>query len=489
MTYLSRFTIGFALVALVALVGLVQAPVVRAEDEKPAQKTRVTATIRLAVQKKLAKAQDLSDEKQYQEAIDLLKDTMLGTSRISEFEKSRIHGFLSYIYYQTNDYENALAEQKAIVKLTEIDRRFIEEAYFAIGQLYALTNRTAEAIKVLLRLEKIKTNQRDSSLSYLISQLYYTQEKYTEGLPYIQKAFRYLKENRPEKSSTGDDLTEEQILQLTTPKEQWYHLLRAFYQQMKQYKKVYDTDLDLVYFYPNNSNLLFLAASLGLLDRNKAQLSVLELLYDRNFLDKESHLKQLASLGIVYGVPYKAAVLLEKAMQAGQVDKEKVKNLLLLARAWSEAKEDKKTIVPLRKAANLSETGKEYVLLARRYINLYQWSDAENAINLAFKKGALKDAIGARILLGQAQVELDKFDESEKTFNAALVEIKKKQKKLNRDLVKANAVKKSKRDKDKLKFIKRGLTKAKINERQVAKYLQYVDSSRQASIYLTRSSF
>lgn len=482
--------LGLALVLSMLSTVLVAPAAYAADDKKkePARKTRVTSTIRLGLQKKLAEAQKLVEEKQFQGSLDLLSKALNDTKKLSQFERFQLKNYSGYIHYQMGNYDKALTEFQAIVRFDEVDSRFVEDAYFTISQLYSLLGQTEKALEIALRLNKIKVDKNDSSLQALIANYHYQLERFKQGLPYIKRAISIVKNNKPGVSASGEELTEAEIAKLTTPRKQWYQLLHAYLQQLKKYKELLAADIEWVYFYPDNDTMVYLAHSLGAMERNKDQLSVLELLYERGHLDRQAYVLTLASLQIQHGIPYKAANMLEKAMKEDVVKGDKLENLVLLSRAWIEAKEDKKSIPPLIKASKISETGREFDMLAKRYITLYQWDKAELALKDAFKKGGLNNEISSLILLGQAQGELNKFNESIKTLAKASALVNRKLPVEVAKLKKALAVKSSRRDKTAIKRLRqdiKSLNRQLKSTRDLSTYMEnqikrmaYLDSAR-----------
>ena len=121
---------------------------------------------------------------------------------------------------------------------------------------------------------------------------------------------------------------------------------------------------------------------------------------------------------MLHEAPYKAAVLLEKGMGEGKIE-ENIRNLRLLSQAWLQAQESEKSLPPLIQAARLSKDGELDMRIAQAYINLYRYEEAVDALRTAFKKGGLKRADQANIMLGLALFETQKFDASIKAFAEA----------------------------------------------------------------------
>ena len=126
----------------------------------------------------------------------------------------------------------------------------------------------------------------------------------------------------------------------------------------------------------------------------------------------------LANLYLLHGLPYKAAVVLEKEINDNIVDANE-RTLRLLSQAWYQAREDEKAIPPLKQAAEMSEDGELYVRLAQAYINLEQWSEAATAVQRGLKIGGLKRVDTANIMLGMALFNQKRLEQARRAFASA----------------------------------------------------------------------
>ena len=116
-------------------------------------------------------------------------------------------------------------------------------------------------------------------------------------------------------------------------------------------------------------------------------------------LEKHDELLRIAQLYLFYEVPYKAALILEKELESGRI-KDEEKNWEQLANAWLSAREWKKAIPPLKKAAEMSEDGELFLRLGQTFMQEEDWKEAEKYIKYAIKKGDLENPGRAWLLLG-----------------------------------------------------------------------------------------
>ena len=202
------------------------------------------------------------------------------------------------------------------------------------------------------------------------------------------------------------------------PKENWLLLLRVIYFEMKDYDNMIDVVLELIAYYPKDTYILTLAGIYSELGDTKKQLVLTEVLYEKGLLHGSSNATNLANLYLLHGMPYKAATVLEKEIEANVV-KANERNLRLLSQAWYQAREDQKAIPPLRAAAEMSEDGDLYIRLAQSYINLEQWKSAATAAEKGLQLGGLKRDDQANIMLGMALFNQKRLQQARRAFQRA----------------------------------------------------------------------
>ena len=136
-----------------------------------------------------------------------------------------------------------------------------------------------------------------------------------------------------------------------------------------------------------------------------------------------SQLRNLASLYMSEKVPYKGALVLEKAIKDGAVEGNK-RNFEMLSQAWRLAAQIPESIEALGEAARLSEDGKNYLKKAYLHFDSAQWAETEKSIFSSLDKGLDEEFEGeAWLLLGMTRFNMRQFDkgieacEKAKTFS------------------------------------------------------------------------
>ncbi|TRY29447.1 tetratricopeptide repeat protein [Aliiglaciecola sp. M165] len=163
--------------------------------------------------------------------------------------------------------------------------------------------------------------------------------------------------------------------------------LQSFYER-KMYPQTVAVAEELVRIFPDNKQWW---SQLGffymLVEDYKKALSTFEIAYNQGFLSKKSEIKALAQLYATNDIPYKAAVIMEKYIKEGLIEKDD-KSLANLANSWHQAREYKKAAGYYAQAAQEKEDPDYY---RKQGILLHAAEDykgALNALQKALDKGA-----------------------------------------------------------------------------------------------------
>jgi tetratricopeptide (TPR) repeat protein len=176
--------------------------------------------------------------------------------------------------------------------------------------------------------------------------------------------------------------------------------------------------VELIELFPKKSYWMQLAAVYAETGRHEKALTTVELVYMQGLLDQKGEYMTLAQMYLYNQIPYEAAELLKDGLDKGVLEKD-AKTLQLLADSWLHARERERALVPLRQAAELSEDGNVYVRLGQILIDREDWAGAREALAAAIDKGELRHPGHARLLLGIANANEERWGEAERAFVAA----------------------------------------------------------------------
>lgn len=141
-------------------------------------------------------------------------------------------------------------------------------------------------------------------------------------------------------------------------------------------------------------------------------------MYLGGILQTEDELMRVVNFYNRFNVPYQAAKILEKEMNAGRINKNYEK-MELLANLYQVAREFKRAIPVIEEAAQIAPNGEMYERLGRSYSELKDWAKAEDAFTKAINKGGLKNTGLAWVLIGQSRYEREDRAGAREAFRKA----------------------------------------------------------------------
>ena len=378
----------------------VTAPDTVAQESESGQKrkTRKTPSMSEKVYNKLTEAQELIEAKDYDAGLAALS-ALAKEPKLSDYEKAQLYNYFAYTYFTLERYDDAIVSYEQVLAQPDLPEALETNSLYTLAQLYFIIENYRKAVDVINRWFAL-TEKPTENAYMLLGQGYYQLEEYKNSLAPLKKAYAMVR-------GRGD-----------VPKENLLLLLRVNYFNLNDYENMLKVLKELVEYYPKPEYWLTMAGTYSELKRLDKQMSILEMLYEAGMLQRGNQQLNLANLYMLHEAPYKAAVLLEKGMGEGKIE-ENIRNLRLLSQAWLQSQESEKSLPPLIRAARLSKDGELDMRIAQAYINLYRYEEAVEALRSAFKKGGLKRADQANIMLGLALFETQKFDASIKAFTEA----------------------------------------------------------------------
>ena len=369
-----------------------------AQQDRKEKKTKETVAMSQQVYEKLTEIQELVEAKDYASA-QVLIDEVKGRKSLSDYERAQIWNLSAYSFYLQERYADAIRAYDQVLAQPELPEALLMSTLKTKAQLQ-FTQEDYEGALTTIRLLMASIEEPSADVLMLEGQALFQLLRYDEALKPIKMAVDMYR-------SQGQ-----------IPKENWLLLLRVIYFEQKDYESMIDVVKELVRYYPKDTYILTLAGIYSELGDTKKQLALTEVLYEKQLLTSSSHITNLANLYLLHGLPYKAAVVLEKEMGEEIVDSNE-RNLRLLSQAWYQAREDEKAIPPLERAAKLSDDGSLYVRLAQAHINLENWKEAAEAVQKGIRMGGLKRSDTANIMLGMALFNQKRLEQARRAFEVA----------------------------------------------------------------------
>jgi tetratricopeptide (TPR) repeat protein len=364
----------------------------------PVQAARETVVgISEKTYKALEEAQALIEAEDWAGARLVLEE--LRARKLSSYEEAQALNLISYTWYEEGDLDAAAAHYAEALALPELPESMQITLLLSLAQISLSAEKYADAERYLRELMTLPDQEKPTHKVLLAAALM-GQDRFEEAL-------------EPLRSAVDSELAEGNV-----PRENWLSLLSSVYYEMNDFPAMRDTVEMLVTHYPRESYLMNLAALHGQLGDQARQLALVESLLDDDRLSQSSQYRLIANLLLGEEQPYQAAVILDREIASGMLEKN-VTNLELLSQAWLLASEYERAIEPLEEAAELSESGELYLRLARLHMDAYRFAEAETAAGKALEKGGLRREGHAWLLRGMAAVELKRFSEARKRFSEA----------------------------------------------------------------------
>ncbi|MFC4700390.1 tetratricopeptide repeat protein [Glaciecola siphonariae] len=352
--------------------------------------TRRTPALRSKVYEQLARAQSAADAGNVDEAISILDEVNSKADSMNSYERAMMYNFYGFIYYNEERFDETIEAFKTAIEQQPIPVSFEQTTLFSLAQLSMMQGQYDKVVGYLERWEALNDGKIPPKNYILKSQALYQNKQYTQAASYIEQAIA----NHEEAGYLPD--------------ENWLTLQRAIYFELKQPEKVKDIIVKLIRLYDEPKYWIQLAGMYGELEREEEQLATMEVAYQRGFITTASDTYNLAQLYYYHGVPYKGAKLMEDAIASGLLEAN-LRNLTFLGQSWQRAKEEKKAVPVMQRAAQMSDDGKIDAQLALLYFNLEQYDKAIASANIAIEKGNLDNPGNTHMVLGLALYNTRQF--------------------------------------------------------------------------------
>lgn len=287
------------------------------------------------------------------------------------------------IIAQANDAQGfqgkAVAALKVAYALKDLDINTKGQIGTSLAYMYFTQGEFDNAILILEGHIALVKKEVSPTVFALLAMSYFSIEKFSEGLPFIEKACEIMK----------------------VPNESWLaNAFAANYKLNNLAQAVFYTD-QLVFNFPEKPEYWNQKVGLhqSLEDYEKAALTS-NMSHRQGFLDKESQLFNLGVLMASSGAPYQVAVALDAAIINRVIDRtEKIDRLLM--QAWVQSKEMDKARIALKRLFIAHKKPKDGILLVNYLMDAELWADAVSITNSLIKDKAdlTEKQLGAVLLM------------------------------------------------------------------------------------------
>ncbi len=344
--------------------------------------------------KRLAEIQEDLGAERFSSALSRL-GALSGKKRLNSHELALVWQMYGFAYSMQGRYPDAAQAFEKCLAQNSLPESTTQHTRYNLAQAYLGSEAFGKAIREL-NAWLAATENPTAEVYYLLAAAHVQLKEFKRALPHARQAVAMKKK----------------------PREPWLNLLMSVHFELNQLRSVLDVCKRLVEIYPKRSYWLQLSSVYNELGDVRRALATLELAYAQGFVTRSNEIISLASLYIDQGIPFKAAEILEKEIDAGTVETN-LNNMKMLSSAWLQSRERRRALAPLEKAAQLDTTGESFFLLAQVYVEAEQWKKAHEAAQKAFKKSDLKRPGQVHLLDGIALLSMKKKSKARKAFERA----------------------------------------------------------------------
>lgn len=319
----------------------------------------------------------------------------LNLKRLNKVELGQVYRLLGYLSYSLGEVPEALSYFEKAIDAESLPLPQQVGLMFNVVQLQAATENWPGVLIAMDEWRRFVPKATGVSW-YLRAIAHYQMDDYAASLDNVEKA----------------------VASQPDPPESWLQLMAALYVLNQDYASVTPVLEELVVRFPKKSYWVQLSLIYGASEAYDQSLSVQQLALIQGFLTEDRELRRLARSYVFAGLPYEAATLLDQGLSDEQIEPTP-KVYELLANSWIQAREFDRSMVPLEKAAGLSDDGNLYLRLGQVYMAREDWASAAKYFKQAIKKSQLKSPGSADLLLGIVYYNENKMDLALKSFARA----------------------------------------------------------------------
>ncbi|WP_371397522.1 tetratricopeptide repeat protein [Fretibacter rubidus] len=324
-------------------------------------------------------ANELLRENQAAAAISSLNQA-LAIPDINSYERSIINQMLGASYYEQNQYSEAIRYFEAAISAGGLLPNELSALRVNIAQLLIANGSYAQGAQML---ENYINRGGEVKPAYveMLTQAWVQSDNYSKALPWAERWFNSA-----------------------SPKERkHFDLLNFLYNNLRMPGKQADIVRQMINRWPEDKTLWDAWASmLANGGREQEAFEVSKMLYLGGALNTEADLMKVVQYYSFYDMPFQAAQILERELNSGKISQSPEK-LVQLSDLYRQAREYKKAIPILERAASQSGQAKLYADLGEALYNEGDCTKAEDAFNNAISRGY--DAGKSYMLIGTCRYE------------------------------------------------------------------------------------
>lgn len=308
-------------------------------------------------------AQELMASDQWSAALGELSKA-LAIPDLNPYERSIIYRMQGTSYYQLNQYPTAIAAFEKAIRSGGLLPKESSSLRLNIAQLLIASDEFARGAQMLEDWNRAGGQFKTQHIE-MLWQAWSQANQYSRALPWAERWFN-----------------------AASPKERkHFDTLNYMYNNLNMPAKQADIVKQMINRWPQDKTLWDAWASmLANGGREQEAFEVSKMLYLGGAYSSEQDLSRVVQYYSFYEMPYQAAEILEREMNAGRIQKSSEK-LVQLSNLFRQAREYKRAIPILEQAAATSGKAKLYADLGEALYNEGQCNKAEGAFSNAMERG------------------------------------------------------------------------------------------------------
>jgi tetratricopeptide (TPR) repeat protein len=299
------------------------------------------------------------------------------SAKVDGYELALVFQTLGHVRAQQDDLAGALRAFEDALATGALPRKVHEEMLLNTGQLYLASGNFDKGIETIRSYMAIYCGTPGPEVHMALASALAEKTDYAAALAEVETA----------------------LGKTDTPDEQWLQFKLALHFELRQFVASAETLLLLIVMAPGNDQYWRQLSGVMLeIEQADEALAVLALAERQGFVKTEREVRNLANLYLMLEIPYKAAALLDRALDAGTVEPTAA-NYEYLSEAWISAREWSLAETALGEAAALAGDGRLWQRLAQVRMEREDWPGARQAVQRAIDAG-VPDSGEAYYLLG-----------------------------------------------------------------------------------------
>jgi len=312
-------------------------------------------------------AQTLGQSSQYGAAISKLNEA-IALPELNPYERSTIYSVMGSYYYELDNLNQAISSFESAISSGGLMPKEAIDLENNIAQLLIANGRYVEGAQRLEAWMR-RTGQETPKYIEYVMQAWVQSEQYNNALPWAEKWFRNA-----------------------SPKERkHFDLLNFLYNDLGMQGRQADIIKEMIGRWPDDRSLWDSWISLlSMGGREKDAFEVNKMLYLAGALTSETDIKKVVEYYQYYEMPFQAAQILEREMNAGRVQGN-AQNLVRLSELFRQSREYERALPILKRAAEASGRSKSWAQYGEALYNQGRCAEAETnlqkAMNMGYDRG------------------------------------------------------------------------------------------------------